>query len=570
MKKTKLCFAIVVFATLNSYAQYTKLIDFDSINNGSNPMGALISDGVYLYGMTPYGGKHNVGTIFKIKPNGTSYVKLFDFDSIHGSNPYASLVTDGTFFYGTTVDGSNPLGLGSVFKIKSDGTGFQTLKKFSTDTGGNGPAGSLIFDGTFLYGTTCCGGAYNSGVVFKIKPDGTGYTEIFDYNENCNRTEYGDLITDGNFLYGMMTCGGGTYKYGNIFKIKLDGTSCDTILIFNGANGATPSNYLIIEGNFLYGTTDSGGTNGYGTVFKIKSDGTGYTQLFNFDSIHSGNGATSLISDGTYLYGTTFEGGTNNNGTIFKIKTDGTGYSKLSDFSNSANGSWPFGNVISDGTFLYGMTYKGGKNNYGTIFKYQYCTANCCFSHYTTAYDTLQNTFTIKVDSATTAIAKSYYWNFGDGSTSTQATPTHVYTKDSTYNLCLKVKTSNGDSCSYCHIIGKDAQGNIYRTSGFTLKVIDAAPLSIEDIMSKENISIFPNPTNGVFTISLGQAEGSQMLNQVQHDVIVCNVLGEKIYQSAITNQQTQIDLSNQPNGVYFIGIQTKQDEVNKKIIISR
>ncbi|MFA5781301.1 MAG: T9SS type A sorting domain-containing protein, partial [Bacteroidales bacterium] len=80
----------------------------------------------------------------------------------------------------------------------------------------------------------------------------------------------------------------------------------------------------------------------------------------------------SLISDGTFLYGMTAYGGINDMGVIFKIKSDGTGYSRLLNFAGAANGRQPWGSLISDGTFLYGMTFYGGTYDVGTVFKYQY------------------------------------------------------------------------------------------------------------------------------------------------------------------------------------------------------
>jgi hypothetical protein len=55
---------------------------------------------------------------------------------------------------------------------------------------------------------------------------------------------------------------------------------------------------------------------------------------------------------------------------LFKIKPNGTGYSKLLDFAGATNGSMPSGYLISDGSFLYGMTSVGGTNDLGTVFKY--------------------------------------------------------------------------------------------------------------------------------------------------------------------------------------------------------
>jgi hypothetical protein len=93
----------------------------------------------------------------------------------------------------------------------------------------------------------------------------------------------------------------------------------------------------------------------------------------------------------------------------------------------------------------------------------QYVTVDC-FSHFTTSYDTTKNIFILVVDSATAGFAGSYVWNFGDGSASLDANPSHTYTNDTVYNVCLKIHTNTNVYCSYCHEIGKDHLGNIYRT----------------------------------------------------------------------------------------------------------
>ena len=116
--------------------------------------------------------------------------------------------------------------------------------------------------------------------------------------------------------------------------------------------------------------TAAGGMNDIGVIFKIKPDGTNFDVLLNM-----GGGTTGrypegpLISDGTFLYGLTPAGGTSNLGTIFKIMPDGTGYVKLLNFAGGSDGSTPRGSLLSDGTNLYGMTSYGGANNFGTILK---------------------------------------------------------------------------------------------------------------------------------------------------------------------------------------------------------
>ena len=359
----------VIYKIMPDGTGYTKLMDFAGIANGSYPYGSLISDGTFLYGMTWQGGINNRGVVFKIMPDGTGYFKLLDFaGAANGSNPYGSLVSDGTFLYGMTpYGGTNDMGV--VFKIMPDGSGYFRLFDFAGVATGSFPNGSLISDGTFLYGMAYGSGANNLGVVFKIMPDGTGYSRLLDFTRTANgSTPQGSFFSDGTFLYGM-TQQGGTNGIGVIFKIMPDGTGFSKLLDLSGANGKWPRGSLISDGTFLYGMTPNGGTFDMGVIFKIMPDGTGYSKLLDFEDTATGmQPRGSLVSDGTFLYGMTWQGGINNMGVIFKIMPDGTGYSRLLDFAG-ANGAYPYGSLISDGTFLYGMTWQGGTNDMGVIFK---------------------------------------------------------------------------------------------------------------------------------------------------------------------------------------------------------
>ncbi len=374
MKKLHLiCTLACLLIGTSSFAQYTTLFNCEGTTNGRNPSGSLISDGTFLYGMTFYGGTNNLGTIFKIMPDGTGYVKLFDFAGVtSGSNSFGSLISDGTFLYGMTYQGGTN-NLGTIFKIMPDGTGYVKLLDFAGATNGSYPTGSLISNGTFLYGMTQQGGTNGVGTIFKIMTDGTGYVKLSDFaGATEGKVPSGSLISDGTFLYGM-TKYGGTNNLGTIFKIMPDGTGYSNLLDFAGATNGRQPHYgsLISDGTFLYGMTEAGGANDYGTIFKIMPNGTGYVKLLDFDVNTNGRIPWgSLISNGTFLYGMTTAGGTNGDGTIFKIMPDGTGYVKLLDFEEATKGSDPEGDLISDGTFLYGMTRLGGTNSLGVVFKF--------------------------------------------------------------------------------------------------------------------------------------------------------------------------------------------------------
>ncbi|MHB8260973.1 MAG: choice-of-anchor tandem repeat GloVer-containing protein [Bacteroidia bacterium] len=381
MKKTITLLALAFCLNIN--AQYTKLLDFNSTANGATPYGNLISDGTFLYGMTSAGGTSTncaggCGNIFKIKTNGTSYSTILNFSGTNnGANPWGSLYSDGTYLYGMTQTGGVSSD-GNIFKITLNGATFAVLHDFagSTTDGSTPLLGSLISDGTFLYGMTQYGGTNDSGTVFRIMPNGTRDSVLYNFSGTDGSHPLGSLVSVGGILYGM-TYYGGTHSMGTIFKIMPNGTGYDTLLTFNGTNGQNPAGSLVSDGTYLYGMTQNGGGTGAGLLFKIKPDGTGYAKLTDFFGQNGQFPAGSLIYDGsTFLYGMTTYGGATGAGTIFKIKPDGTGYADLFDFNGTTTGGAPTGDLFSDGTFLYGMTSVGGTstncgtNGCGTLFKF--------------------------------------------------------------------------------------------------------------------------------------------------------------------------------------------------------
>jgi len=75
----------------------------------------------------------------------------------------------------------------------------------------------------------------------------------------------------------------------------------------------------------------------------------------------------------------------------------------------------------------------------------------------------------------------------------------------------------------------------------------------INDIQYPVRFDIFPNPSNGIFTI-----ESETEIDKASAEIY--NVLGEKVYSQFSTfNSPLLINISNQPSGVYFYRI-LKQD----------
>ncbi len=84
------------------------------------------------------------------------------------------------------------------------------------------------------------------------------------------------------------------------------------------------------------------------------------------------------------------------------------------------------------------------------------------------------------------------------------------------------------------------------------------------------NITVYPNPNNGQFTISLSNAE---LVSTSQPTVEIYNVLGEKIYSGFITYSSSfMIDLRSKPEGVYFYRVLNSNGSAlgSGKIIIQK
>jgi uncharacterized repeat protein (TIGR03803 family) len=152
----------------------------DSLSGGDGDLPTdLIEIGGTFMGTTRFGGAHNKGTVYSIRPDGSGYKLLKSFDGSAG--PLFSAYF-GTFL--TNVNGSilvtspdaGPLGYGAIYSIDSDGGGFKLLYSFGNfPLFGIGPNQDLHLSGDgLLYGTTGAGGS-GMGTIFAISADGLGH-----------------------------------------------------------------------------------------------------------------------------------------------------------------------------------------------------------------------------------------------------------------------------------------------------------------------------------------------------------------------------------------------------------
>jgi hypothetical protein len=130
-------------------------------------------------------------------------------------------------------------------------------------------------------------------------------------------------------------------------------------------------------------------------------------------------------------------------------------------------------------------------------------------------------------------------WDFGDGNTySGFDNPTHEYQANGSYTVCLEVENGNGCTDVFCQ----------------TLEVFG---VSVKEMSKNNTLTLFPNPSNGQFTIQLPTTSV----------VTVTNVIGKEVYRNTHSGM-SHIDLSNVGAGTYFVTVKSVDGTQTKKMII--
>jgi len=239
---------------------------------------------------------------------------------------------------------------------------------------------------------------------------------------------------------------------------------------------------------------------------------------------------------------------------------------------NIVNWSWSFGDGDSSSASNPFHTY----SNTGTYnvclnvtnqsgLSCNYCNtvnvgSNCnnTSALFTMAEDTIPHVYHV-VNMSTGAGPVNYLWSWGDGTTSTGINPTHTYPTQAWYNICLTITDVNNCGSSYC----------IYDSLRETQSIISVyvtSPTSAgidNDFSTDKEFSIYPNPNNGVFRVKTSEAK--------QFQLEIYNVLGEVVFQSIIYDSKSEIDLSSESKGIYFVRLKKQNAQITTigKLIIT-
>jgi uncharacterized repeat protein (TIGR03803 family) len=223
-----------------------------------------------------------------------------------------------------------------------------------------------------LYGTTTGGGANDWGTIYRIKR-GSEYQVMHEFTGALGGVPQHGLVqaSDGN-LYGVTSLGG-QFNEGVLYRFSPRGRYV-IVDDFGNGKGKEASSLMQASDGRLYGTTTSGGRFNEGTIFRVNAGGRIDT-VFSFSKQQYQGLAfpsNKLVeaTDGN-LYGVTYRGGVNNTGAVYRFGRGGD-FQVVYSFgaAGSGDGNLPNGPLTqgTDGA-LYGVTYEGGASNYGTVFR---------------------------------------------------------------------------------------------------------------------------------------------------------------------------------------------------------
>ncbi|NQX96347.1 MAG: HYR domain-containing protein [Flavobacteriales bacterium] len=233
--------------------------------------------------------------------------------------------------------------------------------------------------------------------------------------------------------------------------------------------------------------------------------------------------------------------------TITLTADDGNGNTSTCNFtvtiSSSATGTLD-STICNGGSFMYNGTLYDGANTSG-VETLTGAAANGCDSIVTVTVTELP-AIDITVTNASPVLTAnqtgaSYRWLDCDNSNAVIPTETNQsYTATSNGNYAVEITDGTCVDTSVC---------------------INVIISGIEVNPSTNQLTIYPNPTKGIFTIDLAGVNENT-------SITVYDVLGKVIVNQKLIRTKTLIDLTGNKKGIYFINIQSDNEKIVRKIIL--
>ncbi|MDX2249373.1 MAG: PKD domain-containing protein [Bacteroidia bacterium] len=137
-----------------------------------------------------------------------------------------------------------------------------------------------------------------------------------------------------------------------------------------------------------------------------------------------------------------------------------------------------------------------------------------------------------------------YSWDFGDGNTSSAVHPLHTYTVNGLYDIMLITE----NNC------GRDT----------LIQTLDISNVDIDDLFNDGGISLYPNPSSGIFDINFEEGWAEKV------EISLWDIQGKQVFLADFRMETPvyRVNISGKSKGTYLLKVQSQDKIALKKVVI--
>ncbi|MGP8214215.1 MAG: T9SS type A sorting domain-containing protein [Bacteroidia bacterium] len=459
---------------------------------------------------------NNIGAYdVTVDKNGNSFVTANFTDSIRFGTYILSHPGKSQDFFLVKYDSAGNIGWAKQSHVASSASFVESFS-VSSDRNGNSYVAATFQDtitiGTF---TLISNSNVHSALICKFDPNGNvlwakqpviGATSEID-GYGITNDALGNLYMTGEF--------NGSVQFGS-YNFTAQPNTYDVYVVKYDSNG-----------NTLWAEQSASNTDASCAASSVSKDKFGNVYITgNFDK--------------SVIFGKDTLTSHNNDGDIFIVKYDSKGnemWAKQSAVLD--NGQWTSWSVsAADSDNIYIAACGGDYGDINVVFEKD------TFNSYDTSGD--EASLFLQIDDSTgNLVCGTIFHGGGDGwadATATDSKGQYVYIAGGIY---------------INSVFGSDTlKTNEYTFYPYVARWNSCDNLQgINEIVSNDmRLNLYPNPNNGIFTISLQNINEEPRIN-------IYNMLGQSIYNNKINHTNTTLNLSGQPTGIYLYRVVSEKGE---------
>ena len=586
----------------------TKLIDFNGENLGAYPSGGLVKSlGGKFYGVTAIGGENDKGVLFQYDFITNEFFKLYDFKTAKW--PHGLIEASNGKLYGYARKNS----LGVLFEYDIVNNTYIEVISFNGDNGKEGSGFLIQASNGKLYGQTAYGGEHNQGTLFEYDISTNTHTILREYDGGVNGGVPGTgLLEISNKKLYSTTGLGGTLNAGIIFEYDIETGNFSKKIDFDKETSWQSLEINLIQAlnGKIYGITRQGGIYHQGLLFeydissdtlKIKVDFSEFSvngTLPNGSLLEASNGKLYGMTRGNGIIGNDgalYEYDLTNNilNFVFKFEKEISGkptnraFNKLIEITDNdyndldGDGVMNDADMCSDTPYGVAVDVNGCRMLSSDNFTIQVISETCPNKDNGKIIINAQSSLNYK------ATINGAEYDFSTNLTVDNLAPNK-------YEICIVVTNQTSPYCYNIVILeGTTVSGKASVTSNkASIEITQGTPpyivlingkeqlqtvsplitvdvkhgdlieiktgVSCEGVFSKtidlfEVITVYPNPTSGIFEIALPMS-----LKEVKIELFSTNtqLISSKTY--SVVNGKVQLNIENLPAAMYIAKVHGK------------